>query len=181
GLLHPLARDDRRRYARPRGVLGGTMPSLTMPNVGEGVAEGTVTRWLKHEGDAVVLDELVVEIETDKAVVEIPSPFGGTLTRILVEEGETVPIGAPLAEFEASGAVSTEAGASKTSETPQPVSAASSTHMVRSAQPAASRASNGAAPPGAPPRRHRQYSPVVLKLAAEHDIDLSLVRGTGIE
>src|SRR2546423_9463312 len=80
------------------------MPSLTMPNVGEGVAEGTVTRWLKQEGEAVALDEPVVEVETDKAVVEIPSPFEGTLAKIIVQEGSVVPIGAPLAEFAAAGA-----------------------------------------------------------------------------
>ena len=80
------------------------MPQLTMPNVGEGVTEGTVTRWLKAEGDNVALDEPVVEVETDKAVVEIPSPFEGKLAKILVQEGEVVPIGAPLAEFGAEGA-----------------------------------------------------------------------------
>src|SRR5574340_1467098 len=79
------------------------MPQLTMPNVGEGVAEGTVTRWLKREGDDVALDEPIVEVETDKAVVEIPSPLAGKLAKILVEEGATVPIGAPLAEFESAG------------------------------------------------------------------------------
>ena len=75
------------------------MPELIMPNVGEGVTEGTVTKWLKREGDQVALDEPVVEIETDKAVAEIPSPFAGRLTRILVAEGDTVPMGTPLAEF----------------------------------------------------------------------------------
>src|SRR2546423_12976988 len=87
------------------------MPSLTMPNVGEGVAEGTVTRWLKQEGEAVALDEPVVEVETDKAVVEIPSPFEGTLAKIIVQEGSVVPIGAPLAEFAAAGAAAEAAPA----------------------------------------------------------------------
>ncbi|MEK7693673.1 MAG: biotin/lipoyl-containing protein, partial [Chloroflexota bacterium] len=76
------------------------MPELIMPNVGEGVTEGTVTKWLKREGDGVALDEAIVEIETDKAVAEIPSPFAGRLAKILVAEGDTVPIGTPLAEFE---------------------------------------------------------------------------------
>ena len=73
------------------------MTQLTMPNVGEGVAEGTVTRWLKHEGDNVELDEPVVEVETDKAIVEIPSPYDGVLAKILVQEGQAVPIGTALA------------------------------------------------------------------------------------
>jgi len=127
------------------------MQQLVMPNVGEGVAEGTVTQWLKHEGDTVAADEPVVEIETDKAVVEIPSPYSGTLARILVQEGETVPIGTPLAEFEAEGAAAADA-------------------------PPAGRAGLGGEV-----RRTRRFSPVVLKLAEEHDIDLSLVRGTGVE
>ena len=77
------------------------MPTLNMPDVGESVTEGTVTRWLKHEGDPVHLDESVVEIETEKVEVEVPSPFEGRLLRILVQEGEVAPVGAPLAEFEA--------------------------------------------------------------------------------
>ncbi|MYI82310.1 MAG: hypothetical protein F4056_03035, partial [Chloroflexi bacterium] len=75
------------------------MPSLTMPNIGEGVTEGEIVRWLKQIGDPVARDESVVEIETDKAIVEIPSPFEGTLTSILVAEGETVPIGTTIAEI----------------------------------------------------------------------------------
>ena len=75
------------------------MPSLTMPNVGEGVTEGEIVRWLKQLGDFVARDEPVVEIETDKAIVEIPSPYEGTLTSILVPEGETVPIGTAIAEI----------------------------------------------------------------------------------
>ncbi len=146
------------------------MPQLTMPNVGEGITEGTVTRWLKREGDHVALDEPVVEIETDKAVAEIPSPFKGVLTRILVPEGAIVPIGAPLAEFDAA-----LASAPSTPPTGAAVAAASN---------GAAATQNGArsiATVGGEHRRARQYSPVVLRLAAEHDIDLSLVRGSGIE
>ncbi|MYA20432.1 MAG: 2-oxoglutarate dehydrogenase, E2 component, dihydrolipoamide succinyltransferase, partial [Chloroflexi bacterium] len=84
---------------------------LTMPNIGEGVTEGEIVRWLKQLGDAVARDEPVVEIETDKAIVEIPSPFEGTLTSILVAEGETVPIGAAIAEITAAGDEAPEAGA----------------------------------------------------------------------
>ena len=76
------------------------MTTLNMPDVGESVTEGTVTRWLKHEGDAVVLDEPLVEIETEKVEVEVPSPFEGRLVRILVQEGEVAAVGAALAEFE---------------------------------------------------------------------------------
>ena len=80
------------------------MPSLLMPNVGEGVTQGTVVRWLKHEGDHVRLDEPLVEVETDKAVVEVPSPYHGVLARILVPNGAIAKIGAPLAEIDAAPA-----------------------------------------------------------------------------
>src|SRR2546423_15555950 len=76
------------------------MPSLNMPDVGESVTEGTVTRWLKREGESVQRDEPIVEIETEKVDVEVPSPFEGRLIRILVPEGAVAPVGAPLAEFE---------------------------------------------------------------------------------
>jgi 2-oxoisovalerate dehydrogenase E2 component (dihydrolipoyl transacylase) len=160
------------------------MPQLTMPNVGEGVTEGTVTRWLKAEGDDVALDEPVVEVETDKAVVEIPSPFEGKLTQILVQEGEVVPIGAPLADFSGAEATDEAAAVSATPTTETVVDAAREEQVeepaaVTAATPA--RSANGAVASPGEPRRKRQYSPVVLKLATEHNIDLALVQGTGIE
>jgi len=155
------------------------MPQLTMPNVGEGVAEGTVTRWIKHEGDAVALDEPVVEVETDKAVVEIPSPFAGTLARILVEEGAVVPIGAPLAEFATAGEPAPASSARDAAPAPPGVSA--NGHAAAPARPPAARGetARGTGEHGDFPRT-RQYSPVVLRLAAEHGIDLALVQGSGI-
>jgi 2-oxoisovalerate dehydrogenase E2 component (dihydrolipoyl transacylase) len=141
------------------------MPELVMPNVGEGVTEGTVTKWLKREGDQVALDEPIVEIETDKAVAEIPSPFAGTLTKIVVPEGETVPIGTPLAQFETAAG---DATAGARAEPPA------------SAPPIAAPSPSAGAPAGEA-RRTRGYSPVVLQLARDRNIDLSLVRGTGID
>jgi 2-oxoisovalerate dehydrogenase E2 component (dihydrolipoyl transacylase) len=154
------------------------MPQLTMPNVGEGVTEGTVTRWLKAEGDDVALDEPVVEVETDKAVVEIPSPFEGKLAKILVPEGDTVPIGAPLAEFSGAGATTARQTVEKTAGSDGAAPPAPKTARKPAARTAA--ASNGDGVPSEF-RRTRQYSPVVLKLAAEHTVDLALVQGTGIE
>jgi pyruvate dehydrogenase E2 component (dihydrolipoamide acetyltransferase) len=75
---------------------GGGTP-VTMPALGESVTEGTVTRWLKAEGDAVAVDEPLLEVSTDKVDTEIPSPVAGTVLRILVREDETVPVGAQLA------------------------------------------------------------------------------------
>src|ERR687883_558331 len=71
--------------------------SVTMPALGESVTEGTVTRWLKQEGDQVEADEPLLEVSTDKVDTEIPSPAAGTLTKILVAEDETVEVGAELA------------------------------------------------------------------------------------
>ena len=135
------------------------MPSLTMPNVGEGVTEGEIVRWMKQLGDYVARDEPVVEIETDKAIVEIPSPFEGTLTSILVPEGETVPIGTAIAEITTADSAAPEAApATLGPPTPAPAPAPASRPQTASAG---------------------RYSPAVRRLAAEHGVDLSLVTGSG--
>ncbi|MHB8684603.1 MAG: dihydrolipoamide acetyltransferase family protein [Dehalococcoidia bacterium] len=177
------------------------MPRLTMPNVGEGVTEGTVTRWIKRQGDDVALDEPVVEVETDKAVVEIPSPYAGRLAKILVDEGAVVPIGTPLAEFEAVGGPPPPAPSQTGGEGKAPKRGAAVAAVRESTTPAAGQsaadAADGARDQGAADaatqtsapgsadgsgyRRTRQYSPVVLRLASEHGIDLALVQGTGID
>ena len=133
------------------------MATLTMPQLGESVTEGTVLRWLVAPGATVALDDPIVEIETEKVTVEIPSPFEGTLTSVLVPEGETVPVGTPLAEFRAQG------------ETVPP----------RAAEPASvPPAAPAAAPtPGDAPRR--RLSPAVTRLAAEHGIDPGSITGSG--
>jgi 2-oxoglutarate dehydrogenase E2 component (dihydrolipoamide succinyltransferase) len=79
------------------GDSGGAGTPVTMPALGESVTEGTVTRWLKAEGDTVAVDEPLLEVSTDKVDTEIPSPVAGTVLRILVREDETVPVGAQLA------------------------------------------------------------------------------------
>ncbi len=161
------------------------MSTLNMPDVGESVTEGTVTRWIKHEGDDVQLDDPVVEIETEKVTVEVPSPFEGRLARILVQEGEVVPVGAPLAEFElAAGAARAESRKQKAEAAPGTTAESNGQRAdgVAAAATASSKrqtANGAAADEGL--RRTRQHSPVVLKLAAEHGIDMSLVQGTGIE
>src|SRR4051795_6760477 len=71
--------------------------SVTLPALGESVTEGTVTRWLKSEGDAVDVDEPLLEVSTDKVDTEIPSPVAGVLSKILVQEDEVVPVGGDLA------------------------------------------------------------------------------------
>ena len=73
------------------------MPTITMPQLGETVTEGTITRWLKQVGDSVATDELLFEVSTDKVDSEVPSPEAGYVAEILVEEGETVDVGTKLA------------------------------------------------------------------------------------
>ena len=154
------------------------MTTLNMPDVGESVTEGTVTRWLKHEGDTVVLDEPLVEIETEKVEVEVPSPFEGRLVRILVQEGEVAAVGAALAEFEVAAPAAAPA---RTESREQGAGAAPAT--ANSKQQTANGAPGSGAAPALPEglRRVGRYSPVVLKLAEEHGIDLALVRGSGID
>ena len=135
------------------------MPSLTMPNVGEGVTEGEIVRWLKQLGDYVARDEPVVEIETDKAIVEIPSPFEGTLTSILVPEGETVPIGTAIAEI-------------TTADSATPAPAPATPEPPPTPEPSPASRPQAAAAVG-------RFSPAVRRLAAEHGVDLSLVPGSG--
>src|SRR5215471_19039110 len=77
---------------------------IKMPQLGESVTEGTVDKWLKHEGDFVKRDEPIVEVITDKVNAEIPSPFEGKLVKIAVTEGETVRVGAVIAQIETAAA-----------------------------------------------------------------------------
>lgn len=151
---------------------------LAMPQVGESVTEGTVLRWLKAEGDRVERDEALVEVETEKVNVEIPSPWAGVLERIVAREGETVPVGEPLAYIEA------EAPARVTRGEGEGRAAARAAGAPQAA-PSPSMAEAPAAP-GRParPRRvgaRRRHSPAVLRLAQEHGVDLAQVPGTGID
>src|SRR5688572_19062971 len=77
--------------------------SVTMPQLGETVVEGTILRWLKQEGEQIERDEPLFEISTDKVDTEVPSPVGGTIAKILVPEGETVSVGTELAQIEEAG------------------------------------------------------------------------------
>src|SRR5213594_2842578 len=96
------------------------MTTVTMPQLGETVVEGTITKWLKQEGDHVDEDEPLFEISTDKVDTEVPSPAAGTLTKILVQEGQTVSVKTPVAEIDGvgqAGGQAAGAGASPDSAT----------------------------------------------------------------
>ena len=139
------------------------MATVTMPQLGESVTEGTVLQWLKQPGDTVALDESLCEIETEKVAAELPSPFEGTLGEIFVPEGETVPIDAPLC-------------------TVIEVASRASAPQAELAPAAADEPSGSAAQaPEATPDGSRVsvYSPVVQRLAAKHGIDLAAIAGSG--
>src|SRR5262249_38993184 len=97
--------------------------SVSMPQLGESVTEGTVTRWLKHEGDHVTADEPLLEVSTDKVDTEIPSPVSGILRGITVAEDETVAVGAELAVIDEDGAAPVAEAAPTGDEQPPPYEA----------------------------------------------------------
>src|SRR5437899_12123952 len=104
------------------------MTDVIMPQMGESIAEGTVTKWMKKVGDKVQRDEPLFEISTDKVDAEIPSPAAGVLKEIRVEEGKTVPIQTVVALIEAPGA---QSGAAKPAATPPSETAGSPTPHVK--------------------------------------------------
>ncbi|MBN9493225.1 2-oxo acid dehydrogenase subunit E2 [bacterium] len=151
------------------------MVTVTMPQLGESITEGTVLHWLKQPGDAVALDDALCEIETEKVTAELPSPYAGTMGQQFVAEGEVAQVGEPLCDL-------AETGASQPSASrPQPVTAApANVSTGRPASPPS--APDVAQGPGDrnPEPRGRFYSPAVLRLAREHAIDLERITGTGI-
>jgi pyruvate/2-oxoglutarate dehydrogenase complex dihydrolipoamide acyltransferase (E2) component len=165
---------------------------VTMPQMGESVVEGTVTKWLVKEGDRVTEDQPLCEISTDKVDTEIPSPGAGVIARLVASEGQTLPVGAALAIIEGGITIAqvaarppvpverTPAPAERAPEIPPtrppvPPRQPQAEFPATTARPRPQAPDVGAAPPS-PPRR---YSPVVMRMAEVHAIDLSLVPGTG--
>lgn len=135
---------------------------VLMPQLGETVLEGTITAWHKQVGDEVEKDETLLDVETDKAAMEIPSPIAGTLTAIRVAEGETVEVGTVLALI-GDDDEEEEAPTDAPAEADQPANK----HPARAARPGA-RGDGG-----------ERLSPVVRRLIAEHGLDASRISGTG--
>src|SRR5882672_4716300 len=142
--------------------------NVIMPQLGETVEEGTVAVWHKKEGDKVAIDELLVEIETDKVATEVPSLAAGTLLKILVGEGETVKVGTTLAIIDSGdgAAVATSKAAGGPAE---PV------HPAMQAAPAAA----GTAEPRNRDGHGAPLSPAVRRLVAENGVDIARISGTG--
>jgi 2-oxoglutarate dehydrogenase E2 component (dihydrolipoamide succinyltransferase) len=149
---------------------------VIMPQMGESIFEGTITKWLKKAGDKIERDEPLFEISTDKVDAEIPSPSAGVLKEIKVIEGQTVPIQTIVAVIDADGAAAAPAASAPAKPTAAPVPAATS-----AAPPAKAAAPAPAAPaPAAQPSGERvRSSPLVRKIARENNIDVAQVPGTG--
>ena len=150
------------------------MTDVVMPQMGESIVEGTLTRWLKKPGDHVERDEPLFEISTDKVDTEIPSPASGTLSEVVVEEGKTVGISTVVARIADDG----EAPAA------QPAAPAPAAAAAPPAEPQAPPAPAAAPPPPPPPVEEPveatgPLSPLVRRMARENSIDLTKVKGTG--
>lgn len=170
------------------------MATVTMPQLGESVTEGTILSWLKQPGDPVALDDSLCEIETEKVTAELPSPYEGVMGEILVPQGETVEIGAPLCAIVESAVAPAASGeraaigaradggwgggpmAIPPDDGPAPPSATNGTVKA----PVAATAPVPAVPRRQPDSRERFYSPAVMRLAHEHSIDLGTIQGSGI-
>jgi pyruvate dehydrogenase E2 component (dihydrolipoamide acetyltransferase) len=177
---------------------------VVMPQMGESIAEGTVSKWLKKVGDKVDRDEPLLEISTDKVDAEIPSPAAGVLTEILANEGDTVPVNAVVARIAAEGEAAAPAPAAAPAEEPkqEPAEASGATDSQSVEQPAEPEAGQPESPSvqepqAAPPaekeeeeegadvesleeRRRTKSSPLVRKIAKENNVDVADVQGTGI-
>ena len=173
----------------PAPAASGDAKDVVLPELGESVTEGTVTRWLKQVGDDVAVDEPLLEISTDKVDTEIPSPVAGTLQEIVVGEDETVAVGAVLARI-GSGAPA----AAPAAETPAPAAEAPAPAAAPAAAPAPAAAAapaNAPAPAAAPaaaaPAAEASdddvttyVTPLVRRLAQQQGVDLVSVTGTGV-
>jgi 2-oxoglutarate dehydrogenase E2 component (dihydrolipoamide succinyltransferase) len=143
------------------------MTEIRVPTLGESVTEATIGKWFKHPGDAVAVDEPLVELETDKVTIEVPSPAAGVLGEIAAKDGETVAVGALLGQIrDGAGAAAPAKPAPKSEKPPAPAAPAA-------AAPAAEAPAAKPAPAGTP------VPPSVRKLATESGLDASTVPGSG--
>jgi len=155
---------------------------VVMPQMGESIFEGTITKWLKKPGDKVERDEPLFEISTDKVDAEIPSPSAGVLKEIKVTEGQTVPIQTVVAVIDGAGSAAASAPAPAPAAPAPAKAAAPAPPAPAPTRPAAPAPTPAAAAPAAPQRAAGERihsSPLVRRMAAEHNIDLASVPGTG--
>src|SRR5262249_39085396 len=144
------------------------MTSIKVPPLGESIVEATVSRWVKHEGDAVAPGDTLVELETDKITVEVPSVTGGVLKKQFAKEGDVVKLDQMLAEIDENGTGGKAAAP-----------AAATTAAKPAAPPATAPIPKVPAPVPAPGREVPRAAPSAQRMAAESGADLSRVQGTG--
>ena len=154
------------------------MADITLPQLGETVTEGTITRWFKKVGDTIAADEPLFEVSTDKVDTEVPSPVAGTVTEIRVAEGETVAVGTVIAVVGAAGAAPAPA---PVAAAPAPVAAPAPAPVAAAPAPVAAPAPASAPAPvaSAPSQTNKLLSPVVRRLVTEHQIDIDSLTGSG--
>ena len=166
----------------------GTAIDVVMPQMGVSVSEGTVTKWLRNEGEAIEADEPLLEISTDKVDTEVPSPGSGVVQKILVQEGETVEVGTTLAVIAPDGAPA--AAEEEPAPEPEPAAEAEAPPEPATAEAAAEADAASSAETPAPAAAAAAatdvsgngktfVSPVVARIAAEHGVDVGSVPGTG--
>ena len=155
---------------------------ITMPALGESVSEGTVTRWLKNVGDAVAMDEALLEVSTDKVDTEIPSPVAGTLLAIDVPVDSTVPVGARLGLIGSANGAVTAAPVAPVIPTPAPAAPVVATPVAPVVAAPVVSAPPVVAPVAAPAAAQTDayVTPIVRKLAAELGVNLATIQGSGV-
>ncbi len=193
----PAAQTETAPQAAPAD--GGDSTEVKLPELGESVTEGTVTRWLKAVGDDVAVDEPLLEISTDKVDTEIPSPVAGTLQEILVQEDETVNVGAALARIGSGAAPAPQAEAPAAPAAEEPAAAAEEPAAPAEQPAAPAHEEKPAAPaadeePAAPAAEEKPatpaaassnddvtyVTPLVRRLAQQQGVDLAAVKGSGV-
>jgi pyruvate dehydrogenase E2 component (dihydrolipoamide acetyltransferase) len=153
---------------------------VVMPQMGVSVSEGTITKWLKQQGEHVEADEPLLEISTDKVDTEVPSPGSGVLTEILVQEGTTVDVGTKLAVIGGDGAAAEQASGSEPQAQEQaPPEPATAEAAAEAEAPSSAETPAPVAEPAPSTNGKTFVSPVVAKIASEHGVDPSQVTGTG--
>ena len=159
----------------------GTQTEVVMPQMGVSVSEGTITKWLKSEGEPIGRDEPLLEISTDKVDTEVPSPAEGVVAQILVQEGETVDVGTVLAVIAPEGAAPAAAPEAPPEPATQDAADASEAAASETAQPTPPTPPPAPAPAAAPASGNGRtfVSPVVARIASEHGVDPNAVPGTG--
>jgi pyruvate dehydrogenase E2 component (dihydrolipoyllysine-residue acetyltransferase) len=155
----------------------GTQIDVVMPQMGVSVAEGTITKWLKAEGEPVSMDEPLLEISTDKVDTEVPSPGTGVVQRLIAQEGETVPVGTVIATIAPEGADVADQAPAPPEEKPAMPAGEPPQPAADPSPPAASPAVEVADDSSTDGKTF--VSPVVARIAAEHGVDVNAVSGTG--